>query len=267
VLDRLEIAAREAPDISTPGPTLSVTLEPAALPPAETPFADVWSEPASTSVSDAPPRADGAPVGEVGTIASVGAATAPQIMSFTLPGEETFTPWSVVRRGGRDVLDRLPSTARTVRSVIEQVVEAEGPIHLDRLAKLVAAAFDLSRVNTSRAAAITAQVPPSLLPDKSEPFAWPSSRRPSEWTAFRRASFDEPRVVEEVSNRELGNAMVAISEASFGIHREELLRETLALMGGRRLTPGIESRLATALKATIDAGRLKEQANGLLVAS
>jgi hypothetical protein len=72
--------------------------------------------------------------------------------------------------------------------------------------------------------------------------------------------------VEEVSIRELGNAMVALSEASFGITREELVRETLGLMGGRRLTPRIEARLSEAVRSAVAQGRLSEQASGLLVA-
>ena len=140
-------------------------------------------------------------------------------------------------------------------------------MHLQWLAKLVAASFGLSRVNAARAQSIIDQVPTSLRPDRSEPFAWPTTRRPDQWTGFRRASTDEPRVVEDISLRELGNAMVALSAAASGIEHEEMLHATLALFGGRRLTPGIGTRLAFALQNAVDRGRLEKQANGLLVAA
>ena len=60
--------------------------------------------------------------------------------------------------GTRDVLDNLrsPLTARRVQRALVDVVDIEGPVHGDRLARLVAAGFDLSRVAVSRSPAIPA---------------------------------------------------------------------------------------------------------------
>ncbi len=59
--------------------------------------------------------------------------------------------------------------------------------------------------------------------------------------------------------------MVALSADSAGMHEDELLRETLAVFGGRRLTPGITARLRAALQLALRDQRLLAAGNGRLV--
>ena len=132
-------------------------------------------------------------------------------------------------------------------------------MHVERLAKLVASAFELRRVAASRSSAILDQLPRGM---RAGDFAWPAARRPDEWKGFRRDP-EGTRIVEHVSLGELGNAMVALAVSTGGIQREELLRETLAIFGGRRLTPSIRGRLVEALEGTVSAGDLVAAANGV----
>jgi hypothetical protein len=238
VLDRLERAVRAGPQVD--GKARRTAAGRAPAPPR-------LEEPPTAPAVPLPRRAE--PLES----ASLRAAPAPIVMSepaeALLPAEEAFAAWNGHLRGGRDVLDALasPGAARQVRAALEEAVQAEGPVHLERLAKMVAGAFGLSRVNKARADSILRHLPPELLPDQREPFAWPAQRRPEEWMGFRRAPESEPRPVEHVSLRELGNAMVALCAVSAGMEREELLWETLGVFGGRRLTPGIRRRLEEAL--------------------
>ncbi len=48
------------------------------------------------------------------------------------------------------------------------------------------------------------------------------------------------------------------------MHHDELLRETLAVFGGKRLTPGITARLETALASAMARGRLTSGPQGLV---
>lgn len=57
--------------------------------------------------------------------------------------------------------------------------------------------------------------------------------------------------------------MVALAASTGGIEREELLRETLSILGGRRLTPSVSGRLDKALAKTVSAGYLVAADNGL----
>ncbi|HEY4627081.1 MAG TPA: AAA domain-containing protein, partial [Blastococcus sp.] len=64
-----------------------------------------------------------------------------------LDGESPFVPWIPKTAGEKSVLDELPASkaARVVRRVLNAGIKAEGPIHVDRLAKLTVGAFGLNR--------------------------------------------------------------------------------------------------------------------------
>ena len=175
-----------------------------------------------------------------------------------------FTAWGPRTAGERTVLDALPGAlaAHQVRSVIEEVVAAEGPVQLDRLARLVAVAFGLSRSSSSRNAAIIEQVPRELLRADGlqvddEQFAWPRDLVLTTWTAHRRAAPGTTRPLEQVSTREIANAMTVLVRASAGIAEGELFRATLAGLGRARLTPANRARLAAALRTAMEAGRVR----------
>ena len=183
-----------------------------------------------------------------------------------LPGETEFLPWSPGLLGSRTHLDSLPApdAARRVAAALRQAVDAEGPIQLDRLSKAVAGAFDLSRVNAARTQSILDQLPADIVVDRADGFAWPTSIDQATWPRFR-TSPTASRPVEQISLRELGNAMVGLCSASGGIRREDVLRETVIIFGGRRLTPGISGRLERALATALADHRLDVRADGVLV--
>ncbi|MGQ0572778.1 MAG: DUF3320 domain-containing protein [Pseudonocardia sp.] len=174
-------------------------------------------------------------------------------------GTEVFVPWTVRYLGSKDVLDDLPArhAGAQVVSALEEVVAAEGPIHTDRLARLVANGFGLGRVAESRKAAILRHRPRRLVLDTTEPVVWPVGRVPEEWSGFRCTDDGVDRPFEHVPLREITNAMVASVRASAGMARDELHREVLAVFGWRRRTSGFVERLDTALDLGVRTGRLR----------
>jgi hypothetical protein len=181
-----------------------------------------------------------------------------------LPGETAYTAYEPRWRGGRNVLDALPDreALAEVRKVIDEVVADEGPVHVERIARLVAASFELTRLNQARIDSLIRAIPQDLLTDPSEPFAWPVGTRPDDWAEFRRANGD-PRALEHVSLREIGNAMIALAREGMGMTAQELTTEALAVFGGRRKTTGIQARLDEALEAAVQRGKLRLGANEL----
>lgn len=181
-----------------------------------------------------------------------------------LPGQVQFIAWDVASRGSRDVLDDLPSSwaVDLVRAVIAEVIEREGPVHFERLARLVAGAFALTRLNEARIESIVSQIPPKFRKDRNEPFAWPLRTDPEEWSDFRTAAESQLRTLEHVSLREIGNAMVALCGDAAGMEQQELSTEALAIFGGRRKTPAIASRLDSAREVAVASGRLKQSGFG-----
>jgi hypothetical protein len=174
-----------------------------------------------------------------------------------------YVPWRVRSVGGVEVLDRLPATGSQVAAVVAEVVAAEGPVHVDRLVRLVAGAFGLARVVEARRVAIMGQVGPLVVEDD---VVWPEGVRPGEWVGYRRTPEGVERSFEHVPAREVVNAMVAVARGAAGMVVGELRREVLAVFGGRRVTASAALRLDAALGLGVRGGRLRVGADGGVVA-
>jgi hypothetical protein len=181
-----------------------------------------------------------------------------------LDGEAPFRAWAPKAAGEKDVLDALPdpAAARAVRKVLQAGIRTEGPIHVDRLTRLTAAAFGLSRVTDARKAALLGLLPASAVEGD---VCWPKDLdRP--WTGFRRQATSSERPLDHVPVEEVGNAMVALCRASAGMARDELLTAAAQVFGAKRRTPALTPALERALARVVERGRLSEQASGLFTA-
>ena len=255
VLDRL-VAALDAPaQVATPPAPVATPLTPVAASPA--PVATAPAQPSPADVRSAPgpllPDAAAAPA-----VVSASRAT-------VLEGEAAFVPWMPGIVGNRSALDALsnPRAAEAVRSVLMSGVSAEAPIHVDRLARLTAAAFGLGRVAQARKDAITALVPASL---RTGDFVWSEPDQAAGWTGFRRQSSGSDRPLEQVAPEEIGNAMVALCRAAAGMTQDELFAQTLDVFGYRRRTAAQVAVLEAALSRATGNGRLALEPSGLFVA-
>ena len=177
-----------------------------------------------------------------------------------------YREWGQRYVGTVDVLDEIHSTwaQERVRAVAKEVIDAEAPIHRDRLARLVANAFGLGRVNEGRRLAIQRLVPAEHRREQETEFYWPVGVDPRSWRTVRVPRDGDARVLEEVSLIEIGNAMLVVAEQTGGIDREELKRKALSMFGGRRMTQAIGSRLDDALNAALALGLLRLSEAGLV---
>lgn len=185
----------------------------------------------------------------------------------THPNVEPHREWRHRYAGGTEVLDQLHSAwARDhVGTVIREVIEAEAPIHRDRLAKVVANAFNLGRVNADRRRAIQGIVPGVHARANDPDFYWPAEVDPDAWRKVRVPSDGDSRTIEEVSLFEIGNAMAIVVERAGGMKQEELKREALAMFGGRRKTQAISDRLDDALRFALERKVLRLADSGLVL--
>lgn len=129
-----------------------------------------------------------------------------------------YQPWTVQRFGSLEVLDTLHSrrAVAAVREAIRAVVEAEGPVDQERLAKLVCAAFDLNKVNGQRENSVLDVLDESLHYCDPDGFIWDRSIDREMWEHFRPNSADVPRKPEYISVVVIRNAMVEILRLSGG---------------------------------------------------
>jgi len=180
-----------------------------------------------------------------------------------LDGETPFVPWIPKTAGEKAVLDELPSakSARVVRRVLNNGIKAEGPIHVDRLAKLTVGAFGLNRATEARKEALLSTLPPSAVVDG---YLWPEGVSPDSWDGFRRQVSSTDRPLEHVAPEEIGNAMVALCRSSAGMRRDELLTAAAAVFGYKRRAASVTPVLEAALKLALHKGKLTEQGSGLL---
>lgn len=178
-----------------------------------------------------------------------------------------FDPWAPGSLGAVDVLDELPrvhASAR-VQLAIRDAVAAEGPVHPERLVRMVAGAFGLGRVNEARARSILRCVPAEFRPRSGEEFLWPEETDPDAWHLVRRVRAGEQRSIDHVSLVEIANAMRIAADLSGGMDDASLKREALGLFGGRRITESIGARLDDAVRFAVSSGRIERLANGVLV--
>jgi hypothetical protein len=178
-----------------------------------------------------------------------------------------FEPYAAEPRGTRRVLDQLPTprAVAQVRAVILDVLAAEGPVHADRLTRLVARSFGLSRVVEDRSRAILEAVPAELWDADGEPFVWPPGVVRSTWSGFRRQRTTAERPLEHISLQEIQNAMVTVVHDAAGMSDADLLHDTNEVFGGTRLSAALRARLHTAKAAALASGRL-QQTDDLMVA-
>jgi len=159
-----------------------------------------------------------------------------------------FEPWEPVLVGDVSVLDDLPKVAakQKVRAVAAEIVEAEGPIHVDRLGQLVAASFGMQKLHSKRAAKIAYQVKAGgLLIDKAK-FVWPDGVEPKDWAEFRPNSSQVVRPFLHVSPVEISNAMRFLKRRTPGISEADLDRAALQTFGRKKRTKQFAAHLAKA---------------------
>ncbi len=169
-------------------------------------------------------------------------------------------------QAGRDFLDALPwhpQAVQAVGSVIEQIVNIEGPIHTTRLAKITAACFDLTKVSPARIAAILQSAPNTVTISSDEPFAWSSSTDTKTWLQYRPTPDGVTRPIDQVSKVEIANAMAELTARNLGMPADELKREAAAIFGTKRLTPAIDAYLQETIEVAINLGRLRDSGDGL----
>ncbi|WP_346619177.1 DUF4011 domain-containing protein [Blastococcus montanus] len=255
VVDRL-VAAVDAAPVSTPP-----VVEPLRLPTAAVEsFKGVAALRSSVTASLAVPTVTARPAAKP---AAKPAAARRPAEPAGLDGETPFVPWIPKTAGDKSVLDELPASkaARVVRRVMTAGVKAEGPIHVDRLAKLTVGAFGVNRSTEARKQLLLSLLPPSAVDGDH---LWPEGVDRASWTGFRRQVSSTDRPIEHVAPEEVANAMGALCRAAAGMQRDELLTATATVFGYKRRVASVTPALEKALTFALDTGRLTEQPDGLL---
>ena len=228
----------------------------------------------STGYAAAAPPQDGQPLAGAGPQGGAGAqggagpqdgqplaAARPNSAPTPAASPESYSPFIPRQEGGLSVLDgvkrRSPRHAAAVQDVMRRIVTEEGPLSEARLFLLTAQCFGMTRPSVYRVRDMAAIIPSDLRRDPEERFVWPDERDPLRWSGFRTwEGVLKERPLEEIPLRELANALVAIARSAMGIDLDELLKQTLTVFNGTRLTEVPRRRLMAALQVAQDRGQL-----------
>jgi hypothetical protein len=163
-------------------------------------------------------------------------------------GRDEFVPWTIVLVGDVSVLDDLPKkvSKEKVRAVAREIVEFEGPIHLDRLAQLTAASFGVQRLWPAREKKLIYQIRQLGLVVDTDKFVWPADLDPATWREFRPNDSNVDRPFTEISPVEIANAMRFLKDQQPGIDDSALDTVALQTFGRRRKTRQFAIHLAKA---------------------
>ena len=162
---------------------------------------------------------------------------------------QEFEPWTTVTVGEPEMLDNMRKVANKelVRATAVEVAEFEGPVHMDRLTRLVAGSFGVLRLHNSRQTKLSRQIRQSGLLIDEYRFAWPSTILREDWREFRPNDSTVLRDFTQISPHEVANAAAFILKSHPDLTRDELEFQTLKTFGRKRRTQDIRAHLDTAL--------------------
>ena len=174
-----------------------------------------------------------------------------------------FEPFEINVVGSIGWLDEASKSRKAkerVVSLLSSIIESEGPIEIDRLARLACNCLGLSRVPAERLATMKKMVPAtSRKKDKIGVFCWPSSRDSDNWDGYRTSheSDGRERKIQEISVREFGNALVDTVDRASAIGFEDAMKEVARIFGFKALTAKTVEVVEVAFEVAIDSGRVK----------
>jgi hypothetical protein len=144
-----------------------------------------------------------------------------------------------------------------VKRAADEIVEREGPITEDRLARVLAGRFGMARVTASRRDSLKKQF--AHMTKSQTPFDtvyWSSTRQPGIWKGFRTSTDDSSRNIDDVPAEEIANAMVAVVALGNSCYREEIIKSVAEVYGRKAVTRTLNERLGSILDWTIEQSRL-----------
>jgi very-short-patch-repair endonuclease len=243
-----------------------VAAAPAAAPAARKPAgsAPAARKPAgSAPVPRAPAATPGA--GSTGSAGGAGSARAPGATGAGALLAAGSAPIRIPRGGipigpytaaaipaGRRVPDDLfaPRHLQELGKIVEQVLAAEAPIHVDLLARRVGAYFGIGRITQRVAEQVRHAIDGRGRWGDEQDFVWRMDQDPSGVPPVRVAGSGPTgrREIDEVPLSEIAAAIRIVVERAVGIGQRELVRDAARLLGFSRITDRVTERIADALE-------------------
>lgn len=176
----------------------------------------------------------------------------------TLRGAVGWEPWRTVVVGEQTDLDsiRTNKVKENVRSLIEDIAEAEGPVHVERVAKLVARGFGFSKLPLPRRKILLAHISRASVIIDDDGFVWPEGIDRDKWLIYR-TSNDVQRPFAQISPVEIANAAKSVLQHENSLDSSELRRRVFAQFGRTRGSSTATPQLELGLSYAKSSGRIR----------
>ncbi|HEX6968096.1 MAG TPA: DUF4011 domain-containing protein [Micromonosporaceae bacterium] len=192
--------------------------------------------------------------------------TAPPVRDAIAP--VVFEPYVPNVVGTRQDVAAIRSSAQareTVRAALAEVLAAEAPVELHRLARLTLARFGFVKPPKGRREEVLALLDQRLI--RHHPtvgsFAWPEGVDPDGWRGLRTGPEDGgARSFAEIPPEEMANAAVYALNLAPALDEEALLKSARELLGYRRRTEQNDRLLRYGLQMAVSGGRIVRRADG-----
>lgn len=173
-----------------------------------------------------------------------------------------------IPRGVRDPQEfYLPSSDTVIRKLIEQVVQQEGPVHLEVVGRRVASHWGLARLGQTIRDRIDQVVRRSNVRRVScgeSVFLWAANSDPARYTSFRVPGVrdDDQRDIDEIPPEELIAAATHVLRQQISLPVADLVRETALLLGFQRMGQTIQRVVGAAIQDATARGVVVQDENG-----
>lgn len=164
-----------------------------------------------------------------------------------------YVPWEVSKPLPTDDLDGvgLPSKRQQVQEVVESIVAFEQPVLLDRLIRLVALQFGVSRVYKARRRRIKHHISHSEVFVDEDGYVWSRETDPATWGTFRPTPPGSSREFTQISPVEVRNAALFVLQENPDIGVGDLEYVVLDIFDRHVRTAVVLNHLEEALGDTL----------------
>lgn len=183
-----------------------------------------------------------------------------------MPTKSWFKPAKSNAVGDREIIEDLENryNRSSIRSELLEVIEAEGPVEEQRLARIVGLRFGMARVHESRRTEMLKTLPRGhrardLLGDV---YFWPAGASPENYSVYRVGDPTTRRRITEIPGEEVANAAVVVIARQPGIDKVRLIEELKSIFGYTRLGSEISVKFSRVLEILQVDGTLVVSGNG-----
>jgi hypothetical protein len=154
-------------------------------------------------------------------------------------------------RADADQFNTPSAAASTIPLLITRCVQAEGPVHVDRVIELIARSYGFQRTRERVADQINRSIDRAVRQQKvvrRGEFLWPPGLVATEAPVRTSGPGGKPRAIDRIALEEIANALLLTLDECFSLPEETLIVQTARLLGYDRTGVLVTARLMEAIQ-------------------